>query len=305
MSANIAGVDRVLVFESGGALRLIEMNRFTDHFIVRFTASGKTPLAMCWTGTLLVCANGITNLFSIDPAGPWSNPTSGAGGRADNLLYGSVDDCVWGFDKSATPAIKRINKSTLAIVNTYTTGLSNSMTGTAYPWCYVGGSVNSIYHVDQFGQLRKFNCTTQAVTSLSAVVASFGSGNQSVLTGSDGYVYIVSDVGANKQAITCLNPATDTVVDVTDLSSYIATAVTSGFTSISEIQGYLYVSMAGTESTTFGCVIVVRISDRAVVGAIPTYGAAGPVAGYPTAGQNRAYASIGILNAANINAFDR
>jgi hypothetical protein len=301
---NISGVDRVMIFESAGGLRLIEMNPVTDQLITRFTATGKTPGSWCWTGTLIVAANGTSNLFSIDPAGPWTNPTSGAGSRADFVLYGSGDDCVWAFDNGAF-TIKRINKTTLAVVNTYSGGnLGNGICSSSdYPWVYNAPN-NSIYYFDLFGTLRKFNCTTQAQTDLSGVVASFGSGAQTIIRGSDGYLYIVSNIGTNKQKVTCLNPLTDTVVDTIDLSSYLS-ATSNGFWTISEIQGYLYVSYATTDSTNLGTIIVVRMSDRTVMGASTTFGTAGVVAGYPNGGQNRAYVGDRIFNVTTIGSFDR
>lgn len=299
---NASGSDRVLVFEDGGSLRLLEMNPVTDHMITRFTATTKAPKCWCWTGTLIVAANGTTNLFSIDPAGPWSNPTSGAGSRADALLYGSVDDCVWAFDNGAF-TIKQINKSTLAVANTYSSSLGNGICSTGeLPWAYVAAN-NTIYHFDLFGTLRKFNCTTQAVTSLSGVVASFGSGTQAIMLASDGYLYIASSIGTDKQKITVLNPATDTVVTTIDLSSYLSG--TAGFTAICEIQGYLYASYGTTDSTNLGTVIVIKLSTYAIAGAITTFGQAGLCAGYPTSGVNRMYAGIGISNATAIQAFER
>ncbi len=304
-TVSISGVDRVMFFEGSGSLRLLEMIKTTDHMLPRFTATGKVPSSWCWTGTLIVCANGTSNLFSVDPAGPWSNPTSGAGSRADFLLYGPTDDCVWGFDNGGF-SIKRIHKSTLAVVNTYSTGLGNGICSSSeYPWAVATVSgVDYLYHLDLFGTLRKFNCATQAVTSLSGVVASFGSGAQSIIKGSDGYLYIVSNTGTNKQLITCLNPATDTVVDTIDLSAYLS-ATASGFVCIAEIQGYLYASYGTTDATNIGTILVVKMSNREIVGAHNTFGQAGVVAGYPTAGVNRAYMSGNPTSATTVSSFDR
>jgi hypothetical protein len=299
----VSALDKILFAESVVNGRIMAIDPITDYPVPVYT-SAKTPKGLVYAtnSARLWMPNGTTDLFSVNPSG-WTTDASGVGARCDYLLYNSVDGTLWGFDNGASK-IREYNSSTGVQIGSDYANANQTANTTDTPAVYVPAN-NSIYFTDLFGTVRRFNCTTHAITSLGVLHTGAGANGASMMLGSDGLLYITNGGSTDKYLIKIVDPSTDTVTATIDLSSHLTTV--TGFYWVYEWRGYLYAGVGGSSPAAIVCVIdrVTRTLTDAIVRdsiSATTYGAG--MAASPTA--LRGYiGAAALLGFTSYLAFDR
>jgi hypothetical protein len=299
----VSALDKILFAESVSNGRIMTIDPITDYPVPLYT-SAITPKGLVYAANSarLWMPNGTTDLLSVNPSG-WTTGVSGVGARCDYLLYCSGNGTLFGFDNGASK-IREFNSTTGVQIGSDYANANLIANTTDTPAVYVAAN-NSIYFTDLFGTVRRFNCTTHAITSLGVLHTAAAANGASVMLGSDGLLYFTNGGSTDKYKIKIVDPATDTVMATIDLSSNLTTV--TGFYFVYEWRGYLYAGIGG--SAPAGIVCVLDMSTRALVDAIvrdsinPTIYGAG-MAASPTAlrGYIGAAANLGFTS---YLAFDR
>lgn len=258
----VSALGRILYTEGVTNGKIIAIDPITDYPIGVYTSSSKTP--KCWAyatnSARIWIANGSTDLFSVNPSG-WTIDVSSAGFRCDYLYFGSVGGTLWGFDNGVSK-IREYNATTGAQIGSDYANANLISNTTEEPAVYVASN-DSIYFTDLFGTVRRFNCSTHALSSL-GVLHTAANGSGSVILGSDGLLYFANSGSTDKYKIKIVNPATDLVVATIDLSASLTTI--SGLNWLYEWRGYLYAGCAG--ASPCGIVSVIDMTTRVLTASI-------------------------------------
>jgi hypothetical protein len=300
----VAALDKVLYAESVSNGKIVSIDTKTDYPIPVYT-SAKTPKGLVYAANANLAAsrlwlpNGTTDLFSVNP-NTWATDVSSAGSRCDYLLYCSGNGTLFGFDNGASK-IREYNSTTGAQIGSDYANANLVANTTDTPAVYVAAN-NSIYFTDLFGTVRRFNCTSHAITSLGVLHTGAGATGASMMLGSDGLLYITNGGSTDKYKIKIVDPATDTVTATIDLSSNLTTV--AGFYWVYEWRGYLYAGAGGSSPAAIVCVI--NMTTRVLFGSFiqGTAAASGNMAASPTL--SRGYIACTASPAfSNYMAFDR
>lgn len=263
----VSALDKIFYVEGALNGRIVAIDPITDYPITTYTST-KTPKTWCYAANANLAAsriwiaNGTTDLFSVNP-NTWALDVASAGSRTDYIVYSSVNGTLWGFDNNAF-VLREYNATTGAQIGAnYGGGAISVANGNENPMVYVAAN-NSIYYTDLFGVVKRFNCTSHAVTILGTLHAGADSSG-GVMLGSDGLLYFTNaGSGADKYKIKVVDPATDTVTATIDMSTHLNTL--AGFMWCYEWRGYLYVGCAG--SSPVGIVLVIDFTTRALTASI-------------------------------------
>lgn len=293
----VAALDKILFVEGAASGDIMAIDPITDYPISMY-ASAKTPKGLVYAANSarLWMPNGTTDLFSVDPSN-WTLDASGVGARCEYLFYCSGNGTLFGFDNGVSK-IREFNSTTGVQIGADYANANLIANTTDTPGVYVAAN-NSIYFTDLFGTVRRFNCTTHAITSLGVLHTGATVNGASMILGSDGLLYITNGGSTDKYKIKVVDPATDTVTATIDLSANL-TSVT-GFYWVYEWRGYLYAGVGGSVPAAIVCVIdmATRILTDAIVRDVinPTTYAAGMAASPTTLrGYIGAAATIGFTS---------